>query len=201
VGGPITDLLLRALRQKQTDSIFRYQARTASGRLLNSSTVFIKEPDGKLVGCLCVNRDITELAAIAGMSERIVGAGTSKPLDATRSTEQDTALTAFGQEKADTKEIFPPTVEDLAVSLVSTAIADCGVPVDLMKKRHKMQVITELDARGLFLLRDAVELTAGMLQVSRESVYGYLKELRATRATTSDRMVDAAARGAQTPTD
>ncbi len=64
------------------------------------------------------------------------------------------------------------------MTLVSSAIADTGVPVDLMQKRHKVQIITEFDARGLFLLRDAVDLTASMLSVSRESVYGYLKEAR-----------------------
>jgi predicted transcriptional regulator YheO len=178
VGGPITDLLLRAVRQGETDSIFRYQARTTDGRLLTSSTVFIKDPDGTLIGCLCINRDITEVMAIVGFCESITGESRGETAETALVVQRRDEVPANDREQADTGEIFPPTVEDLAVSLVAAAIADTGVPVDLMQKRHKMQVITELDARGLFLLRDAVELTASMLQVSRESVYGYLKETR-----------------------
>jgi hypothetical protein len=75
-------------------------------------------------------------------------------------------------------EIFPPSVDELAVSLVARAIESVGVPVELMQKPHKLRVVRELEDSGFFLLRDAVDLTARMLSISRYSVYGYLRELK-----------------------
>ena len=75
-------------------------------------------------------------------------------------------------------EIFPPSVDELAASLVARAIENVGVPVELMQKPHKMRVVRELEESGFFILRDAVDLTARMLSISRYSVYGYLRELK-----------------------
>ena len=54
---------------------------------------------------------------------------------------------------------------------------DAGVPVDLMRKQHKVEVVRLLKARGFFSLREAVERAAEELRVSRFSVYNYLNEI------------------------
>jgi predicted transcriptional regulator YheO len=174
VGGPITDLLLRDIRQGQTDSIFRYQTHTTDSRTLTSSTVFIRDPDGSPIGCLCINRDVTELLGMDAMCRRVMGA--IEPTNMSPSAGPAAETAQINRSRVD--ETFAPTVEDMALSLVNQAIDGAGVPVDLMQKRHKLQVIQELEAAGLFLLRDAVDLTASMLHISRESVYNYLKESR-----------------------
>lgn len=174
VGGPITDLLLRALRQGQTDSVFRYQARTTDGRTLNSSTVFIKDLDGNPVGCLCVNRNITELLGMHALCEQLASAAEVAEVAEVDSGPSAAAATDQPVEQ----ETFALTVEEMALSLVDQTIQNVGVEVDLMQKRHKVQVIRNLEAGGLFLLRDGVDLTARMLGISRESVYNYLKEAR-----------------------
>lgn len=177
IGGPITDFLLRAIRQGETESIFRYQARTADGRSLSSSTVFIRQADGTPVGCLCVNTDITDWLKVRTIVDRITSAAEGLDLDSSDES-TDVVLQESDEALQDVQETFAPTVDDLALTLVAQAIDSTGVPVELMQKRHKLQVVQELEARGLFLLRDAVDLTARMLGISRESVYNYLKESR-----------------------
>ena len=58
-GGPTTDLLLRLVHQGHHDNVLRYQTRAGDGRIFRASTLFIRDPDGKPVGCLCINTDIT----------------------------------------------------------------------------------------------------------------------------------------------
>ena len=60
VGGPTTDLLLRLVHHRRHENVLRYQTRSADGRILRSSTLFIRDPDRRPVGCLCINTDITE---------------------------------------------------------------------------------------------------------------------------------------------
>ena len=71
VGGPTTDFLLRLVYRGRHESAFRYQTSTATGRILRSSTVFIRDPDGRPVGCLCINTDITEWLNVLSLVESV----------------------------------------------------------------------------------------------------------------------------------
>jgi predicted transcriptional regulator YheO len=77
-------------------------------------------------------------------------------------------------------ESFPQDVDTLQRVLVEKAIADVGVPVELMKKVHKSQVVRVLDEAGFFLIRDSVEYLASVLEVTRYTIYNYLNESRGT---------------------
>jgi selenocysteine lyase/cysteine desulfurase/predicted transcriptional regulator YheO len=76
-------------------------------------------------------------------------------------------------------ETFPGDVDTLQRVLVERAVADVGVPVGLMKKSHKSQVVKVLDEAGFFLIRDSVDYLAGLLSVTRYTIYNYLNEIRA----------------------
>nr|BFE53702.1 hypothetical protein GCM10017745_71290 [Saccharothrix mutabilis subsp. capreolus] len=75
-------------------------------------------------------------------------------------------------------ETFPSDVDTLQRVLVERAIGSVGVPVELMKKSHKSQVVKMLDDAGLFLIRDSVDHLAGVLGVTRYTIYNYLNEHR-----------------------
>ena len=68
-------------------------------------------------------------------------------------------------------------MEELAVSAVREATEAVGVPVALMRKDHKREVVRMLDERGLFLIRDGVEYVAAALSISRYTIYNYLAEI------------------------
>lgn len=62
--------------------------------------------------------------------------------------------------------------------MIDTAIAKTKIPVTLMKKPQKLDIVRDLDNRGIFLVRDAVETVADALGVTRFTIYNYLNELR-----------------------
>ncbi|QIS11859.1 aminotransferase class V-fold PLP-dependent enzyme [Nocardia arthritidis] len=87
--------------------------------------------------------------------------------------------TAAPTDGAGAPETFPADVDSLQRYLVDRAVGKVGIPVDLMKKRHKASVVRELDEAGFFLIKDAVDHLAGRLDVTRYTIYNYLNEIRA----------------------
>ncbi|MCQ4129089.1 helix-turn-helix domain-containing protein [Rhodococcus erythropolis] len=73
--------------------------------------------------------------------------------------------------------MFVRNVEELATELIRREIACIGIPVEEMKKRHKLRVVAGLESRGMFMLRDAVDTVALALNVTRFTIYNYMSEL------------------------
>ena len=74
-------------------------------------------------------------------------------------------------------EVFVTDVEQLAAHLMRRAVSKVDVPVALMQKRHKVEVVRDLKGRGMFHLRDAVDMVATALGVTRFTIYNYLNEI------------------------
>lgn len=162
VGGPSTDLLLKHVREQRTDHLLRYANRTADGRSVMSSTIFLRDETRRAVACLCINADVSEWERIRGLVSAMLPA---------------TAELASPEET--TEERFFETTDDLVTTMISSAVAEVAVPVDLMQKRHKIRVVESLESRGFFSFREAAELLAKALMVSRYTIYNYLHEIRA----------------------
>ncbi|MEU4742631.1 aminotransferase class V-fold PLP-dependent enzyme [Actinosynnema sp. NPDC023658] len=160
VGGPMTDLLLGLVRRGTTQDLAGYETYAPDGRVIHSSTVFLRDAEGVAVGCLCVNSD----------------PGPNRPHDpAAGSAGAADPAGSVGS----AVEAFPGDVDTLQRLLVERAVTAVGVPVELMKKSHKSQVVRVLDEAGLFLIRDSVDYLAGVLGVTRYTIYNYLNEVRA----------------------
>ena len=53
VGAPLSDLVLKQLRQGTlNDDTINYSSRTPDGREIRSSTILVRDNDGKVLGCL-----------------------------------------------------------------------------------------------------------------------------------------------------
>lgn len=171
VGGPITDFGLEQIRQSSDGAdIVGYAAQTRDGRRLRSSTMFVRDADGNVVGCLCINIDVTGLLEISDAARRLAAVPTVP----------DRTPGIWREEPgppSSKRETFPLTVEELAVRAVKEATEAVGVPVALMRKDHKREVVRMLDEHGLFLIRDGVEYVAAALSISRYTIYNYLAEI------------------------
>ncbi|WP_033293649.1 aminotransferase class V-fold PLP-dependent enzyme [Amycolatopsis jejuensis] len=146
VGGPMTDLLLGLVRRGTTQDLTNYRTHSPDGREIRSSTLFLRDPEGVAIGCLCVNSELR---------------GSAETVDVRR------------------EETFSPDVDSLQRFLAGRAIGKAGIPVELMKKRHKSAVVRELEEAGYFLIKDSVDYLAGQLEVTRYTIYNYLNEIRA----------------------
>lgn len=163
IGGPPTDLGLRNFSSGWGEHLIGYRAQTDAGVNLRCSSLFFHARTGRAVACLCINTDIEDVL----VAERLLAS-----LSVARVI--DPALRTSG---AESSESFPPTVDALAAGILKEAITKVGVPVDLMKKRHKISVIRDLRDRGFFMIRDSIELAGEGLQVGRHTIYNYLNAI------------------------
>lgn len=168
VGGPITDLALRQLRAHDAGNQYQYRTTLPDGRIMRSSTIFLKDASDVPVGCLCFNSDLTPWLEVERVVRSYIGEGR---LPARQAAEVG-------------GEMFVRTVDELASTMIRAALDSVGVPVPLMQKQHKLAAVRELDARGLFLIRDAVDVAARALGVTRYTIYNYLNEIRSSEAAT-----------------
>jgi len=181
VGDPATDLLLEQLRNVDREqNKVDYLSVLPDGRRLRSSTMIVRDDGGVPVAALCINTDITNWLGVqqqvdAMVSGRATPARSPRPVRMERIVQSESPTAR----PAATGESFPRSVDELVSELIGAAIRRTGVPVELMKKNHKLAVVEELEAKGLFLLKDAVEVIASALEVTRFTIYNYLNELAA----------------------
>jgi predicted transcriptional regulator YheO len=186
VGDPPTDVLLEYMASGSRDDLLRYPTDLPDGRKLQSSTLIFRTVSGKPLAALCVNNEVTHWIALRQVADLALGAESGTP---TADAPIDLVVALAGAATGDAAdsaptaaphgEWFAHSVDELAGHMIEKAINEIGVPVGLMRKEHKIRVVAELEARGMFLIRDAIETVAASLEVSRFTIYNYLNELAA----------------------
>lgn len=180
VGGPMTDLLISAVSKGTTEDLVNYRTETADGRIMRSSTIFVRDADGVAIGCLCVSIDVTSWKGLADIAAWNLGTGSIPGVNG-GAVEVPADLGPRSRPEA-----FPSDLGELREALVARAIEDVGVPVDLMQKQHKKRVVQALEVDGFFLIKGSVGYLASALCVTRYSVYNYLNEIRDAERTGAD---------------
>lgn len=172
VGAPMTDRLLETLRRYGDDApnIVGLKTRTRDGRLLRTSTMFIRDRTGKIIGSLGINVDLTEQEMAARVLADMLG-----------HADQPTESINFAIDVGETMQ-----------QMIEAALVSSGRPSQLLDREERLALVGALDARGLFLIRGAVDEVASRLGVSRFTVYGYLDEIRkeSGKQTTTDPVSD-----------
>jgi predicted transcriptional regulator YheO len=162
LGSPMTEVGLQAIRKGNTnDSILNYTGKSTDGRALKSSTMFINDDKGQVIGCLCINFD---------MSELIVAQNAIQELTQTEN-----------KEDMKQSDYLSNSVNDVLSSIVTNTLEELGKPVAYMSKDEKVNIVKRLDEQGAFLIKGAIDYVAKVLCVSRYTIYNYLDEIRVNK--------------------
>ena len=160
VGAPLTDLVLQIVRRGDTGKDLLNYSTTIDGKTIRSSTLFVRDQKGEVIGCLCINIDITKWVVARHLVNRFCE---TQSLD------------------AGMQETFTSDVEAGLSLSIEKAVNEQGIPVAMMKKDDKLKVVRLLDEQGVFLIKRAVASVANALDVSRYTVYAYLDQVRGTK--------------------
>lgn len=160
VGGPVTDLLVKALHQEKENIRDRhnYKTTTKDGRALKSTTVFIRNRAGTVVAALCINFDMTDFLNAAQALEIFT----------------TTANALNGQGKAET---FAMSISETISALFQQSIAKIGKQSTYMSTGEKIKLVRELKENGVFQIKGGVDQVAHLLGITRFTVYNYLKKI------------------------
>ena len=200
VGDPATDVLLKQMAEGRVRTMVNYSSVLPDGRRIRCATIAVKDSRGNPVAALCINSSVEIWSgllkicqqmlygSVDAISEPKSEAELDEDLDQNQQHGAEKAGSETGQigqgtgsaEADSTGEAFVHNLDDLANIVLDRAVASQGVPVELMTKSHKKEVIRQAKEQGFFFLRDAAETLADRLQISRFTVYNYLKEIDET---------------------
>lgn len=155
--GP-SHVVLEALRSdpdKLADHL-SYLTKTKDGKILKSSTVYIRDDDGKIIGIFGINYDITLMLA---MEE------TLRQFTATDTEQQE-------------PERISRNVGDLLDELIEQSVAIVGKPVALMTKEDKVKAIQFLNNTGAFLITKSGDKVCKFFGISKYTLYSYIDEAK-----------------------
>lgn len=130
-----------------------YLTRTKDGRILKSSSVYIRDGAGKISAIFCINYDVSMLQMLESTLHEMV----SPAHDEQREPER-----------------IPLSVPDLLDDLIRQADALVGKPVALMNKEDKMKAVHYLNQRGAMLITKSGDKIAKHLGISKYTLYSYL---------------------------
>ncbi|HIZ82100.1 MAG TPA: helix-turn-helix transcriptional regulator [Candidatus Mediterraneibacter pullistercoris] len=135
-----------------------YLTRTDDGRILKSSTLYIRDENDKVVYIFSMNYDITTLLAA---ENSIRGLIQTQP---ETNTETDSS----------TPQRITHNVTELLDLLIEQAIARVGKPVAMMNKDDKVAVVQYLNNAGAFLITKSGDKVSTLLGISKFTLYSYM---------------------------
>jgi len=153
VGDGPSRIVLEAIKGKNPpEDQLGYLTRTHDGRILKSSTIYIKNEEGKVEGVFAINYDVTELL----MAERAI----------------DSILHHRVEEKQPDR--IPQNVNDLLEDLIEQSVALVGKPVAMMTKDDKIAAIQFLNNAGAFLVTKSGDKVSKYFGISKYTLYSYI---------------------------
>ncbi len=160
IGGSGSNLGLEVLAGTVQDgNRFNYITQMKNNRLLRSSSLYIKDDNGKVIGSLCINTDITD------------------------SVKFETYLREHNRYSVDTlteenPEVFTADVNQLLEYLLQKGQAQVGKPAAVMSKEEKLQFLKYLNDKGAFLITRSGDRVQELLGISKNTMYTYLDMIK-----------------------
>ena len=136
-----------------------YRTHTSDGRILKSSTIFLKDETGKYRFILGINHDMTDFinaqSALSNIVENI------------ETTDED----IYGQ--------IPLSVNDLLDNLIEQSVKLVGKTPALMTKDEKVKAIRFLQNAGAFLITSSGDKISQFFGISKFTLYSYIDQAKA----------------------
>ena len=136
---------------------FGYLTKTKDGRILKSSTMYIRDDNGNIAYLLGINQDITEFVMMHRSLESLIG---------------------IGQSETGTVEKITTSVSELLDDLLLEAERLVGKPGPLMNKVERLKAISYLNEKGAFLISKSSEKIAEYFNISKFTLYSDLNTIK-----------------------
>jgi predicted transcriptional regulator YheO len=161
VGDVPTDLMLRSLRNAEDGHDVRLYVTSSDGKILKSLAITLRDPDGVAFAILGVNFDISEIVCAQRLLANLSAVG------------------RLGREAVpEAEEIFGGDIREVVDGMITKILHEMGKTPATMSRDEKMDVVKRLEERGAFLVKRSAEQVAEALDLSRYTIFSYLKEIR-----------------------
>ncbi|MEG0377954.1 MAG: helix-turn-helix transcriptional regulator [Eubacterium sp.] len=156
IGDPPSHVVLEALK-KDPDTIedhLDYLTKTHDGKILKSSTIYIRDDDNTIIGVFAINYDITGLMMVESSIQSLIG-----------------------NNQSEEAENIPTNVGELLNDLIEQSVKKVGKPAALMTKNEKMRAIEFLNNAGALLITKSSDKIANYFGISKYTLYSYIDQI------------------------
>ena len=181
IGDCGTNLGLEVLRGVVKDGDrYNYIVHARDGKILRSSTMFIHDKNGSVIGSLCINTDITDSIKF----EEYLRQYNQYPIhsngfmEVTYQSEHRNLHADPKPQREVKKEIFANDITQVMNFLIEEADNRVGKPIDSLSRKEKIDFVRFLDLKGAFLVAKSAEKICKHLKISRFTLYNYLEIAR-----------------------
>ena len=153
VGSPMTDFALRSLHNMKSESVSKpyfTRAKKSSG-LMKSVTIAIRNSTQRIIGLLCININLD--VPVSQFLQNFMPA------------------TDYSETSAVN---FASSVEELVEKTIEEITSDRMVA----NNNKNRQIVMSLYEKGIFDIKDAINLVAERLDISRHTVYLYIRQIK-----------------------
>lgn len=157
VGSPITSLALQTLHEldgQESPPSRTIFTRSKSGVLMKSTTIAIKNSSQNVIGLLCINMNLD-----APFSQILENFSPSE-------IQHDSTIN------------FANSVDDLVLQTLEHTIEEVSNDRSVANNVKNRQVVLNLYAKGIFDIKDAINQVADRLNISKHTVYLYIRQFR-----------------------
>jgi predicted transcriptional regulator YheO len=155
VGGPATELgLARIADPEFPDVLVNYPNTFSDGRPVKSTSIGLKDSEGKFVAALCINIDISYLNSIVSYIEGF-----------TRTSRPDVSVS----------ESFAKPATETIPNIIYSFAASRNKDPRALSSDERRALVTQLAEQGLLERRGAADQIAKLIGASRSSIYYYMQ--------------------------
>lgn len=160
VGDGPSHVVLDVLKKHgQLEDKIAYLTRTQDGRVLKSTTIYVRDEREAVIGILSINYDISELLVAEKAIASLVGHAQTKDDD----------------EETKNAPRIPQSVNDLLVELIEESVQVAGgKPPAMMTKEEKTRAIQFLSDAGAFLITKSGDQVSNYFGISKYTMYSYI---------------------------
>jgi predicted transcriptional regulator YheO len=165
VGDPVTNLVLKIIREKQyldKDYIANYSAYSPSKKNFRSSSFFIKGKDNKLIGMLCINSDASFHIQMKEYLDEYCSFMLNKETNNLN----------------DMRENLQGNAQDALKSMIAEIIGGIDIQPKRMTQDEKINIVEKMYINGVFLLKGSIAEAAKALDVTEPTIYRYLSKVK-----------------------
>ena len=154
IGDGPSHVVLEALHSdhKTLGDKLSYLTNTQDGRILKSSSMFIRGDDDSIEAVFSINFDITSMQMAENVLQQLIS-----PISAKNEPEN-----------------IPQNVNDLLDGLIEQSVRIVGKPVALMNKDDKIAAIKFLNDSGAFLITKSGDKISNYFSISKYTLYSYI---------------------------
>lgn len=155
IGSPITDRALKSLHQTKEDGVAKpYFTKAKANVLMKSHTIAIRNSKQRIIGLLCININL------------------DVPVS------QFLASFMPPQEIQQSNVNFASSVEELVSKTIENTIEEISNDRNVANNNKNRQIVQSLFEKGIFDIKDTINQVAESLNISRHTVYLYIRQIR-----------------------